>query len=389
MKNKKNQLLFVGFNRFYMNRTFSVIIKAIQSEFDLKLYGPGFSDQSELHMGLNNFLDKGDPYQIIIFDSYILEFENIIKRDKPFIGDHIKFQKEDFYKYGSEMQKSVFNYQGKKVFISNFDTYSVSSKVLEKLESKNTFILDWSISRFTLNEKRDYFGLLIKENFDGFWGGMGNDNWYKFITGNKTRVLEVPHAITKEQGIFIPFGLRKYKFSVPGASYQERKDHYDLLIYRQRLKMLFYKIIDKIYYTRNDFLTLKKLKSAFRRYDQGISESIFSFVSGGYFLCPVRKYFEVPILGSIPIGYECEGFKDLGFKNKKNFLSVKNAKQTREIIDSFNPDKYQKIVSNAIELIHSKHSEQARSKQLKDSFKNIINGSFKGSYWSNGAYIHN
>ena len=103
---------------------------------------------------------------------------------------------------------------------------------------------------------------------------------------------------------------------------------------------------------------------------------------------PVRKYFEIPALGAMPVGQMMEGFEEIGFKCNENFILAETPEAVRQILADYDETHAQTIASNARNLIIAQHSEPARASQLADSFERILNGSFEGSYWSNGIYCH-
>ena len=47
-----------------------------------------------------------------------------------------------------------------------------------------------------------------------------------------------------------------------------------------------------------------------------------------------------------------------------------------------------KIADKGRKLVWEKHSDWARREQLKQTFKLVDEGKFKGSYWEKGDYKH-
>jgi hypothetical protein len=102
----------------------------------------------------------------------------------------------------------------------------------------------------------------------------------------------------------------------------------------------------------------------------------------------IRKYFEIPSRGTVSIGWECNGFSDMGFIDGVNFLIVKSNNEIKDILESYSLKKIQKIANEGRKLVWKNHSDWARRKQLLETFNLISEGKFKGSYWEKGMYKH-
>ena len=135
-------------------------------------------------------------------------------------------------------------------------------------------------------------------------------------------------------------------------------------------------------------MSFKFLLNLRNNYLELISNSILCYCSGGPWLYPVRKYFEIPARGAVPVGWYCTGFENLGFKNEKNFIIAKTNKEITDIPKKYTIDELQSIAFAARNLVWKKHSDWARIIQLSESINLIIKNSFNGSYWENGNYKH-
>lgn len=383
------RIVFMGFNRQYVNRTFSIQLRAIRANNSLDLFGPGFQPEAVVARGPDRWMDKHGPYDLVLFDSYLLEHDAIVKRVKPFAGDCLNMQPQDFYKYGPALQAFVLRYPGRKIFISNFDIYAAPADRLQILEDCGAYVCDGALPRFSLEEKAQVFGTEINNRGDtrGFIGGSGTDNWLTFVRAVRHRVLEVPHCIGLDQTSFVPLTQRRVQFVVPGTSYVERQRLYSLLTPRQRARQFVDRVSAKLQGFRSS-LTSDRMRRLHFRYDLAIANSRVAFTSGSVFRSPVRKYFEIPALGTLPIGHVVEGFEDIGFIDGINFIIAERLDDVKRALSTLVEDGAQAIASRAQQLVIEKHSEPARAKQLADSFSRIVNGTFRGGYWSKGEYCH-
>lgn len=386
---KKIRLLYVGFNRNYINRTNRLLLHALELEHVVDYFGPGYTSEAVINLGLNAWIDSKGEYDLLLFDHYVIMHEKISKLEKPFLNDIIEFNHDAYRKYASIMEKSIKDYVGKKCFIANLDVYSVDEEVINTLANMGVFIIDPSMSTKTLEERSKIFGhdRIANISAKGWRDGEGNDNWVRYIKRNLNRVIRIPHIIGPEQISFSLVINRKYRLAVPGASYVERKNLYSLLTYQQRGNKILQKVSDKIYNQTNKSMSFKYAKWIHHRYDAEILNSKFSFVSGSLYRSPVRKYFEVPALGAAPIGQIMEGFSELGFIDGHNFLIAENYEALKDCLSSYKDDHIQEIASNARQMIIEKHTLTVRSKQLSLCIKKICAGSFSGSNWSNGVFM--
>ena len=390
MTQTRKRLLYVGFNRSYVNRTFAVLIRALQALHDIDFFGPGYQPEHTLELGPQRWLDKHDPYDLLLFDHYTIMHDNLVQRRKPFGGDVTYFPHRAYAQYAPVFARFIDDYPGAKCFIVNWDVYGIEEKRTEHLERIGAFIADGSQARETIRERMERLGSYDEGAVigKGFWYGGGTDHWVNFIRRNRARVLEVPHAIGMEQFSYTPLECRRHGFAVPGTNYAEREGVYAFLTLGQRLKKLQTKVEDRLYSHTHPSLSSKRLLAIHHRYDLEISASKVVYTSGSMYRTPVRKYFEIPALGAMPIGQVMEGFAELGFKDNYNFIVAETPEDVRQVLANYKEDEAQRIASNARKLVLDQHSEQARAKQLTTSIEKICNDSFQGSYWKDGHYRH-
>lgn len=377
MKSKLNAL-YIGFNRTYTNPTFDVQIRIFASITNLTFYGPGFSTDAELDLGVDKFADKND-YDLLIADTYVFEFDRIQKRSKPFIGDYIRFTKEQYIANAENYNRFFMQFPRIKILIANWDTFNIESSMIERLIKSETFVLDPGISSSaSIQELQETYGGKV----------IGTDNWYNFVKSCKERIISVPHTISMDEFDFSPLDKRQNLFSVIGAPYPERKQAKELMKNDQKLNAFLLKMRYAVSSRVTTTLTLSALNKMRDRYFNTCLSSKYCYVSGGPWLYPVRKYFEVPAKGCVPIGWPCVGFENFGFVDGKNFVVAKNNNKIMQIISQMGLSQLQEIAYQSRNLILHNHSCIARSSQLLTSLNLICEGRFNGSYWSNGIYIN-
>lgn len=377
---KRPSILYLGFNRSYTNPTAETELRILGAIANLDYFGPGFCNKDQLALGINKWYEKNKPYDFLIVDSYVFEQDRIREREKPFIGDFIRFNPQDYFKYAQGYQKFFLEQKGNKILIGNWDTFGISEEIIDRLIKSNTLIIDTtgtSLQKSKIDIEKEYGEPCY-----------GNDNWFHFINNYKEKIISIPHTIATSEFDYTPLSGRKNLFSVVGAKYPER-------INAKKLLPTSNKFLDFANYIKFN-LRLKFIKSMSygqlinlkHKYLSLISDSKLCYTSGGPWLYPVRKYFEIPARGAVPIGWHCNGFENLGFVDKENFLVAKSNDELQYILNNYSDDEFQSIASAGRNLIWEKHSEWARSLQIKDSLYKILNGNFNGSYWEKGEYKH-
>jgi len=374
----KLKALYIGFNRTYTNPSFDVQIRVFASITDLTFYGPGFSSDAELNLGIDKFAEnKG--YDLLIADSYVFEFDRIQKRSKPFAGDYIRFTKEQYIANAENYNRFFMQFPNIKILIANWDTYNIESSMIERLIKSETFVLDPGISSSaSIEELQDTYGAQVN----------GTDNWYNFVKSCKERIISVPHTISMDEFDFTPLEKRQNLFSVIGAPYPERKQAKKMMKNDQKIIAFLLKMRYAVTSRVSTTLTLAALNSMRVRYFNTCLNSKYCYVSGGPWLYPVRKYFEVPAKGCIPIGWPCMGFENFGFKDKTNFFVAKTNKEIKKIIQEYPLIELQSIADKGRQLIIDFHSNIARTEQISSSLNLILSNNFKGSSWQDGKYFN-
>ena len=375
---KKVKALYVGFNRSYTNPTFEIQIRIFTSITDLTFYGPGFSSDQDLQMGIEKFASK-ENYELLIVDTYVFEFDHVQSRTKPFGGDFIRFTKNQYYLYAKSYNDFFLDFHKAKILIANWDTFNIGLEMIERLIKSNAFVLDPGISSSSpISELEELYGSAVQ----------GTDNWYNFLKSYSARIISIPHTISIDELDFTPLSNRKHLFSVIGAPYPERRQAYNLMRRYQKNDAYLLKIRYGLLFRLSDTLSLNNLANIRDRYFSTCINSKFCYVSGGPWMYPVRKYFEIPARGSVAIGWPCIGFNNYGFVDKKNFLVAKTNKEVKKIIQEYSIIELQSIADKGRQLIIDFHSNFARTEQISSSLNLILSNNFKGSSWQDGKYFN-
>jgi hypothetical protein len=372
--------LYLGFNRSYTNATAELTLRLLGTITQLDHFGPGFSTPEALRAGVEEWLARHGPYDFIVADSYVFEHDNVVRRANPFGGDFIRFAPEEFANFGPQYQDFFQRYPGTKLLIANWDTYGISDALIGRLTDSGALVIE---SGSSFHRPKQEIATIYGTAF-----ALGNDNWFNFVTRHRARVVAIPHFVGASEFDFSPVHAREHLFTVIGAPYQERKTA--MLVQTRKQRILDFLARLKLWLRQKVTSSMSELQLSELKctYLSSISHAKFCYCSGGPWLCPVRKYFEIPARGAIAIGWPCTGFAALGFVDRKNFLVATSNADIKAALSSYTPDELQQIADAGRALIWNRHSDWARASQLRESLELIRAGKFKGSYWSEGAYLH-
>lgn len=384
MTKKKQRLLFLGFNKEYVNPYRKTILSILGSIFDLVCYGPGFSTKKDLELGVNSWLKTEAAYDYVMIDNdvaLLVELKKKIKSKRLFLMSVIHFKPGLYLPFAREFNIFFSNTNLKKIILANWDGYNISNDAVEYVKKTKAYIIDFG--GFEI-----FFSVRLINKYYPFKKLATNDNWRNFLKKNKERVICAPHTINATEFFYKPLELRNIKFSVIGVGYPERKEAAKIITLRQKIAAFLNKIRLYVRLKLKIRVTNKGLTAYKAIYFQKISNTQLTYCSGGPVLYPVRKYFEIPAHSSVAIGPFCGGFKELGFVDGLNFIVSQNNAEIKKVLDTYTIEKLQAIANNGYNLIWNKHSDWARLIQLSNSFSLIEKGTFKGSYWKSGKYKH-
>lgn len=376
------RILFIGFNSKYINDHKANVLSIIGSLMDISFYGPGYSSKKDLELGINEWILTQKNFDYIIADGAIMLTHSGDKRKLSLEMNIIKFDRDLWNKYAYEYQVFFTKASQKKLLICNWDPYNLTQKSIERIEKTKAIFIDFF--GICLSNKVDETKKIYGEN-----SFNSNDNWYNFLNRNKHKTIVFPHIINSSEFDYTPLHLRKHKFSVVGAGYPERKEALKILPFSRKINhftnYLKLYVINKLKLKMN----IGRMVKYQTKYFNLISDTKLTYCSGSPLLYPVRKYFEIPAKGSVAIGWECNGFKNLGFIDRENFIIAKSNKEIKEVFSKFTEKELQRIANNGLKLIWDKHSDWARRKQFEEAINLINENKFKGSFWEKGNYKFN
>jgi hypothetical protein len=384
-------ILYIGINYPYINPTPSLLPAALQRYCSVYKYGPGFSSTEILNKGIDKFADSignidfivtinsfGGDYASEALNKFLSQFvasKNALKLTPQIIDDIRSFL--------------LRNKNRVVISLLDSDLYATEQSTLDAFMNHGAYFIapregcfDFSNSDL---EKEKY----IKRKKNSHIFGLYDD----FGRSTKSMRINLSHIIAESEFSWGSLSSRPYDVSVPGTHYFRRD-----LIYRQLKNYGDINLAKRSY----EYVFQLANKMGVKPFSNIISAAIYNLAfqqllknskicvtDGGLINTTIRKFLEIPAAGSLLLCWPTTTFKDIGFQDKINCISISNSNDVIEVVRAVakSPDSFQELVIRGQQLVMDKHSLGARATQLHESLLKISNGTFKGSYWENGNYI--
>lgn len=383
------RILYLTFDVHYINPTRELMIDALQAASQLDLFGPGFQSDAELERGVEAYIDRNGPYDLVVSDEFMLQdFENA-EAPLRFVSHACRFDR-GLLMYGVRFRDFLVKYSGSKgILLLQTDYYNMPQYRLSQIESFD-YIIGWGAE---LIMSRDAFDKDPGElsDVDGKIRSHWSDRYRDFALRHARKLISAPHLVASKEIAVHALVKRKYDWSVVGADYTQRLRAREILDRRglarsgKELPYLFaalYKL------GVNPYAHYWSIALLQRRFYAALKSSKYSYTCGSVVHCAIRKYFEIPAAGCVLVAERCEGFEALGFQDGGSAI-VAEGRRLGEVYDWLRtrPEKGQEIATSGRMLIERQHTTMARARQLRAVFAAIESGSFAGTRWRDGEHL--
>ncbi len=351
-------------------------------------FGPGFVSSGELKLGLSAFISKSGPFDFIVSNEHFtwVKEANLNNLARGYRSNYIMgFPLEDLT-YLPKIFKDFLSLPQKKIFSAlESDYYNFSPEQISIVKSNFDLIIGLS-NQFVrpISELQE----LNRESF----GAKANDNWANFSNDFKKRFIPFHHFVSDDEFNYIPLSIRKSDWSIPGVRYAKRSEAFKFLsesdehTLSKKIRVPWAGLLSRIGlkpFTHRSFVNY--YQESFRN---EIKSSRFAYTCGSRLKYPLRKFFEIPALGTVLVCSPCSGFDGLGFKNGINSI-IAEPNNVNEVGKFLSKDlDYAQTIANAgRKLINDNHTVLARAKQLRSVLDSFTSGNWSGGEWVNGKLV--
>jgi hypothetical protein len=384
------KLLYIDICSSWINPTNPLILALLRLGADVVCYGPGFVDEDVLNAGLDKFVEKHEG-----FDFHVATILNLELREVEILY----YSRYAFPTYRFELVKAFASDAAaflkrsnvpKILFLTGLDTYALSEEYAQLIAELNGHIVAWA-GGFSkpISEFNDVF--VSEEYYARYKGKRDFGRWHDVVSKFKRKFINLGHFIAETEFAWNSLSYRRDKVVVPGQMYVRREAARRKLAEQGDLARTGQ---FKFLVSAMDHLGLRPHARPLLRllYNQTFVQSIrsarYAYTDGSGDDYPIRKFFEIPALGTLLLCTPCAGFEQLGFSDRKNAVVV--APDT--IGDAVewlrkSPNQAQEIADAGRRLIWDRHSLHARAEQFARCMKSIATDRFLGSRWDNGDFV--
>ena len=409
------KLLFASVNREHTNEMHISYQNALSAEFDMTYFGPGFSTEEELKRGIKVVWDSGDYDAIICsFDLYLFSYKHNSIRDIYYEhrGNLSYFHISTAIQYADKILEDIISLEAIRILFYPYDTMSFFP---EEWDSFFRNCVDEGF--YILAPGREFVNY---PKSDVLWGiRPPTDRFKNIVEEYKDKTISLLILSASEGDLFWePIEQRYYDCVVPGNLadnyYPKRRMIQETLVnngYRlfteysdrelpyinSKSRVKSHDYFSEVEYNIHQEFGSPYLYYRLRReavvqwreqFSYSIRQSKTAYADGGNCFQLVRKFFEIPIRGTLLLCDNVTGLLDVGFIDMKNIVIVTPDNVVDKCKELFSDlSKMQMIADEGRQLVLQKHLPRHRAKDLHRSLETIKKGVFKGSEWKNGEYI--
>jgi len=382
------RILYLDVDVTYCNPTRTLLRRLVSQVSDeVCFFGPGYVSSDTLALGLPAFIANHGPFDIVFATEHIAFSEDYIGPD---VGE--VFRRNYAFRFPLVDLKRCREILGdfqklpvlKVVSLLESDYYNFRVEHIDRLKVTADFLVGWD-ENFVRQKSQ-----VVNLSSEAFAPRV-NDNWVEFVCSHRERMIPLVHFVSDDEFDYTALAHRPADWCVPGTAYDARRRARTALvkagaIFSRGKSFPFAAILTRFGlrpFSRPWFIS--HYQSSFREEIRGAR---FAFTCGSRLGFPIRKFFEIPALGSVLICAPCNGFDALGFRDGENaFVCEPEALPALGRRLTADLDAVQNVANAGRDLVGKCHTLAARAAQLKMALELALAGRWYGAEWRNGEMI--
>lgn len=389
------KLLYIDLCTRTVNPTNSLILALLRLKANVTCYGPGFVSEDVLNGGIDRFVEKHGP-----FDFHVITMLNFdLNRNQIRYYSRYTcpaYPEEVVVAFTADLSKFLGRNNIRIIlFLTAFDTYAISEEVARRIAETNGYIVTWAGGFSRPADALDdvFTSEQFVARYKGYNNGVVFGRWHDLVAQNESKFINLGHFMAESEFSWTSLENRLCKVAVPGQGYVRRQAAQQTLAKKRMLARMsgFKTVMAWMDHAGLRPHTRPLLQSIYNKtFFDSIGSVRYAYTDGSGYDHPIRKFFEIPALGTVLLCSPCAGFERLGFSDRDNAIVV-----TPDTIGDAvewlqkSPDQAQRIADAGRALIWSRHSLHARAEQLGRCLDSIASGRFQGSSWNNGEFVVN
>ncbi len=375
-----------------VNPTDSFIPALLRLSSDAVCYGPGYVSANEMSGGIAKFIDNHGPFDFYAMRSLSWRmWDHKIRYYHRYMFPN--YPSDQLGAFGADVTAFLARSSVPRiVFLTGLDPYGISEENARLITETNGYLVAWA-GGFSKPMHELDLDVFTNEEFFARKKKLGRvfGLWYDIITEYAHKFINLGHFMAESEFVWTALDGRSDKVVVPGQIYVRRKAARRKLAQQGNLaRSGGYKFLMSIM----DHAGLRPharplMVSLYNQtFAQSIATTRYAYTDGCGYEIPIRKFFEVPALGSILLSTPCAGFENFGFSDGRNAMVV----APDAIGDAVewlraSPTRAQEIADAGRQLVWDRHSLHARAEQFTRCMNSIAAGRYRGSRWCNGEFL--
>ena len=385
------RLLFIDVCARNTNPTSTLIPALLRLNADVVCYGPGFVDEGELNGGISKFVEKHNGFDFHVMTLLSTEFR---ESDIRYFGRYTcpSYAPETIRAFIIDVAAFLKRTNVPKIVFLTLDAYALSEKNARLIAETNGHLVAFA-GGFSRSVSELDLDIFTSEEFYARKHHLGLGRWHDVIAKYEHKFINLGHFVAETEFNWTSLDRRRRKVAVPGQIYTRRRAARRKLVEQGFLAR---SGSFKFLMSAMDHIGMHPYPSPLwhslynQTFFQNIAAARYAYTEGSGYDRPIRKYFEIPALGTILFCTPCAGFEKLGFADRKNAIVVE-PDAIGDVVEWLgkSPAQAQEIADAGRKLIWDRHSLHARAEQFARCLKSIVAGRYRGSRWDDGEFIVN
>jgi len=379
-------------NHTYMNPTEEAQYEMLSRVFELVFYGPGHVALWDLKDDAKEIFDQKGSFEAAFFHEYywdyvtmgplgryknLAELIDYLKRRR-----HLPFDWADFVKWGLKPSTNFDCLPGSKFLILKRDPHKFTEEDVRALEAFPGFF----ITTYPLQVLRP------SKLMTGPNPSRRHDIYLDFCARNTKRIIPFTHLIGDDEFRFVPIATRKRTVCVPGKQYERRRRAVQSLQTAGRMAPVAYplqQMVESVFNRVGPYRPLRRYKWGIQflrwGYTRLISTSLVAYTDGALVQYAVRKFFEIPALGTLLVAEPFYGRHHLGFEEGVHYIPC-TPSELPEIVNKADRDRdwAQRIILQGQHMVRARFSTTAYAQRFRELWPSLLDGTYAGAEWRQG-----
>ena len=377
----------------YLNLITGLWPRLVEQVADVTYFGPGRTPWTQLEQGVSRFIESMSvPPEVVVVSELVTNPEgeggdNKRARELSRIYGYSSWEAREFLK-----QKGRWIDEIRRLGLTTlltffeFDPYRVKSAWIHRVDHWDDAYLMGLGPEFL--HPIASLPNLHKESF----AGRANDSWREMLLRHASRLFSQPTFVGDSEFCDRTLTQRRTNWAILGVEYSARREARRFLQrHGERVSGSMLGLSVKAYDRATNGRIGNRIFIRIAQYGfrQTLAKSRASYTCGSGLDYPVRKMLEVPASGALLVMPHSESARHMGLIPGTHYVAAAPADVPMVSPLLSDPDEsgVQTIATAGQRLVRAKHTVSARSPEFRAALLAMMEGSFAGSSWRDGAQM--